>query len=129
MSDKNNYYITTTLPYVNSDPHIGFALEIVQADVLARYNSLLGKNVLFNYGTDEHGLKIYKKALERKKSPQDYCDEKVKKFNEHFFYNKFTKQLQRNTKKRRSNKIIRTIFQYNSKNTFSIRRVMKKNNK
>ena len=75
MSDKNNYYITTTLPYVNSDPHIGFALEIVQADVLARYNSLLGKNVLFNYGTDEHGVKVYNKALEEGKVPQKYCDE------------------------------------------------------
>ena len=75
MSDKNNYYITTTLPYVNSDPHIGFALEIVQADVLARYHNLLGDNVIFNYGTDEHGAKIFEKAKEMDKDPQKYCDE------------------------------------------------------
>jgi len=74
------FYITTTLPYVNAPPHIGFALEIVQADVIARYHSTLGDDVFFNTGTDEHGLKIYKKALEEKKNPQKYCDEYAAKF-------------------------------------------------
>ena len=46
-----NFYITTTLPYVNANPHIGFALEIIQADVLARYERLLGNEVIFNTGT------------------------------------------------------------------------------
>lgn len=78
--DKKKYYLTTTLPYVNADPHIGFALEIVQADVLARYHRLLGKKVIFNFGTDEHGQKIYKKAQEQKRDPQEYCDEYAKKF-------------------------------------------------
>lgn len=64
---KNKFYITTTLPYVNAPPHIGFALEIVQADVIARYHSILGDDVFFNTGTDEHGLKVYQKALEEKK--------------------------------------------------------------
>ncbi len=77
---KNNYYITTTLPYVNSDPHIGFALEIVQADVLAQYHKLLGDNVVFNYGTDEHGVKVYNKALEENIDPQKYCDKLAKTF-------------------------------------------------
>ena len=75
-----NYYITTTLPYVNAEPHIGFALEIIQADVLARYHRLLGENVLFNTGTDEHGLKIYRKAETEGKTTQDYCDEYAAKF-------------------------------------------------
>ena len=61
------YYVTTTLPYVNADPHIGFAMEIIRADVLARTHRLIGDEVFFNTGTDEHGLKIYKKALEEKK--------------------------------------------------------------
>jgi methionyl-tRNA synthetase len=74
------FYITTTLPYVNSDPHIGFALEIIQADVIARYKSLRGHEVFFNFGTDEHGQKIYKKALEEKKDPQEYVDEYARKF-------------------------------------------------
>ncbi len=77
---NKNFYITTTLPYVNSDPHIGFALEIVQADVIARYHKLLGENVFFNFGTDEHGQKIYQKALEEGKDPQKYCDEYAAKF-------------------------------------------------
>lgn len=78
--DKKNVYLTTTLPYVNADPHLGFALEIVQADAIARYHRLLGENVVFNFGTDEHGQKIYQKALEEKKDPQKYCDEYAAKF-------------------------------------------------
>ncbi|MFH1890572.1 MAG: methionine--tRNA ligase [Candidatus Kuenenbacteria bacterium] len=78
----NNFYITTTLPYVNAKPHIGFALEIVQADVISHYRRIKGDNVFFNTGTDEHGLKIYKKALEEKKDPQAYCDEYAAKFDD-----------------------------------------------
>ncbi len=78
MSKK--FYITTTLPYVNAEPHIGFALEIVQADTIARYHKLLGEKVVFNFGTDEHGQKIYQKALDEKKDPQKYCDEYAAKF-------------------------------------------------
>ena len=77
---KENFYITTTLPYVNAAPHMGFALEIVQADVIARSKRLLGCDVFFNTGTDEHGLKIYKKAQEEGKSAQDYTDEYAKRF-------------------------------------------------
>jgi methionyl-tRNA synthetase len=77
---KKNFYITTTLPYVNADPHIGFALEIVQADVIARSHALCGEEVFFNTGTDEHGLKIYRKALEEGKPPQKYVDEWAAKF-------------------------------------------------
>lgn len=80
MSPKKNYYITTTLPYVNSDPHIGFAFEIVAADVLARYHRLLGEAVIFNTGTDEHGQKIYQKAIENQQTPQAYVDEYASRF-------------------------------------------------
>ncbi|OIO52839.1 MAG: methionine--tRNA ligase [Parcubacteria group bacterium CG1_02_44_65] len=75
------FYITTTAPYVNADPHIGFALEIIQADAVARYHRLLGEEVIFGCGTDEHGLKIYRKALEEKLSPQKYCDQSVTAWN------------------------------------------------
>ena len=78
--DSKKYYITTTLPYVNADPHIGFALEIIQADALARYHKLLGEEVIFNFGTDEHGQKIYQKALDAGRDPQEYCDKYAKKF-------------------------------------------------
>lgn len=74
------YYITTTLPYVNADPHIGFALEIVTADVIARYYRQLGYDVLFNTGTDEHGQKIWQKATELNLPPQAYVDQSVTGF-------------------------------------------------
>lgn len=73
-------YLTTTLPYVNAAPHLGFALEIIQADVIARYHSLMGREVIFNTGTDEHGLKIYLKAQEEGVDVQAYVDQKVKNF-------------------------------------------------
>ncbi len=78
---QRNFYITTTLPYVNSDPHVGFALEIVQADIIARYHKALGEEVIFNTGTDEHGLKIYRSAQEESKDVQKYVDENAAKFN------------------------------------------------
>ena len=80
MGMDKKFYITTTLPYVNAEPHIGFALEIIQADVIARHQKLLGNEVVFNFGTDEHGQKIYQKATEAGKDPQEYCDEYAKKF-------------------------------------------------
>jgi len=78
--EKDHYYITTTLPYINSKPHIGFAMEIVRADVAARFHSLLGEKVFFNTGTDEHGLKIFRKSQEMKVKTQVYCDGQVKDF-------------------------------------------------
>ena len=77
---SKNFYITTTAPYVNAEPHIGFALEIIQADVIARYQRLQGKKVFFNTGTDEHGVKIYRQALKAGKRPQDFVDENAAKF-------------------------------------------------
>jgi len=74
MSENKYFYITTTLPYVNADPHIGFAAEIIKADVIARYQAQNGATVFFNTGTDEHGLKIYLKAQELGLPVQEYCD-------------------------------------------------------
>ena len=77
---KKNFYITTTLPYVNSDPHIGFAMEIIRADIIARNRTEQGDTVFFNTGTDEHGLKIYQNAVAQKVSPQEYVDGFAQKF-------------------------------------------------
>lgn len=74
MNENTFYYITTTLPYVNAAPHIGFASEIVYADVRARAARLDGHDVVFNTGTDEHGQKIYRKALEEGRDPKEYVD-------------------------------------------------------
>ena len=76
----SRFYITTTLPYVNGKPHIGFALEAVQADVMARFHAALGEDVVFNIGTDEHGTKIWEKAKEEGVTPQEFCD----RMSEHF---------------------------------------------
>lgn len=67
-------YITTTLPYVNAEPHIGFGLEMVQADTLARYWRLMGEDVFFTTGTDEHGQKIAEKADAEGTDRQAYVD-------------------------------------------------------
>jgi methionyl-tRNA synthetase len=76
----SKFYISTTLPYVNAEPHIGFAAEIIKADVIARWYTLLGDEVFFNTGTDEHGQKIYEKAKEAGMDPRTYCDGYAAKF-------------------------------------------------
>ncbi|KKQ20377.1 MAG: methionyl-tRNA synthetase, methionyl-tRNA synthetase [Parcubacteria group bacterium GW2011_GWC1_36_9] len=78
--EKKSFYITTTIPYVNADPHIGFALELVQTDVIARYQRLLGRDVFFSTGTDEHGQKIFEASEKEGKNVQDYVDQYAQKF-------------------------------------------------
>lgn len=90
------FYITTTLPYVNAEPHVGFAMEIVRADVLARAHRLIGDEVFFNTGTDEHGQKIFQKATEAGIDVKDYCDQWAEKFQVlkaslNLTYNSFTR--------------------------------------
>lgn len=68
------FYITTTLPYVNADPHVGFAMEIIRADAIARYQKLLGRDVFFNTGTDEHGQKLFTAAEKEGIAVQAYVD-------------------------------------------------------
>jgi methionyl-tRNA synthetase len=77
-----NRYITTTLPYVNDVPHIGHALEFVQADALARFYRLMGDDVFLNSGTDEHGQKIYEAAGKAGEEVQAYVDRYAKTFQE-----------------------------------------------
>lgn len=74
------FYITTTLPYVNAKPHLGFAMEIVRADAMARLHRLIGDEVFFNTGTDEHGQKIYNEAQKAGQTPTEYTDEWAAKF-------------------------------------------------
>lgn len=76
------FYITTSIAYTNAPPHIGFALECIQADVLARYYKSLGRDVFFLTGTDEHGIKIAKAAKEAGKNPQEFVDQISAKFKE-----------------------------------------------
>lgn len=80
MSDKKPFYITTTLPYVNDKPHMGHALEFVHADIVARYERLMGREVFFNTGTDEHGQKVSTKAKEEGRDVQEYADDYAARF-------------------------------------------------
>ncbi|MEK7179608.1 MAG: methionine--tRNA ligase [Patescibacteria group bacterium] len=73
-------YLTTTLPYVNADPHLGHALEFVQADALARTWRLAGDTVFFSTGTDEHGQKIYEAAEKAGQDVHAYADHYADKF-------------------------------------------------
>ncbi len=77
---NKKFYITTTLPYVNAEPHIGFAMEIIMADVLARAYRKAGDEVFFNTGTDEHGLKVYRRAQELGVDAQKYCDQQAQNY-------------------------------------------------
>ncbi len=77
-----NYFITTSIPYVNAEPHVGFGLELVMADVLARYARGLGKPVIFSTGTDEHGGKIAEKAAELNITPKEFADKISKNFSD-----------------------------------------------
>ena len=76
------FYITTTLPYVNADLHMGHALEFVRADAIARFHAKQGDDVFFNTGTDEHGTKIFEKAKAAGKEPQAFTDESFLSFKE-----------------------------------------------
>src|SRR5260221_4015065 len=76
----SNYYITTSIPYVNGEPHLGHAMEFVMADVLARNARRLGDTVIFSTGTDEHGGKIAEKAEELKLEPKALADQMSQRF-------------------------------------------------
>lgn len=73
-------YLTTAIPYVNGVPHIGHAMDYCLSDTYARYQRLIGKEVRFQVGTDEHGNKIDLKAKELGVPVKEYVDENAKKF-------------------------------------------------
>lgn len=77
---KNKFYITTSIAYANAEPHIGYALELLQADVLARHHRQKGEDVFFLTGTDEHGKKIQEKAESEGKTQKEFVDEVSEKF-------------------------------------------------
>lgn len=74
------FYVTTSIPYVNGKPHIGHAMEFVQADVLARYNRAQGKDVIFSTGTDEHGGKVMEKAAKEGMETKEFVDKLSQSF-------------------------------------------------
>lgn len=75
---KNKFYVTTAIMYVNAKPHLGYALEVIQADVLARYYRSIDRDVFYLTGTDEHGTKIQKTAEEMGVDPSELAETNTK---------------------------------------------------
>ena len=69
------FYLTNAIPYVNAKPHIGFAMELIQSDVLARYHRSIGEEVYYMLGTDENALKNVQAAEKAGKQVVDFVDE------------------------------------------------------
>ena len=78
----SKFYLTTPLYYVNDKPHIGHAYTTILADVIARYHRIMGDEVYFLTGTDEHGQKVQEAADKRNVEPKIHVDEYVKRFQE-----------------------------------------------
>jgi methionyl-tRNA synthetase len=74
---KKKFYITTAIAYPNGKPHMGHALEIIQADALARFHKLIGKDVFFQTGTDEHGTKNWQTSIKESMKIKDFLDRNV----------------------------------------------------
>lgn len=75
-----HFYVTTPIYYVNDIPHIGHAYTTIAADILARYNRLRRKKVFFLTGTDEHGQKVQKAAIQKGRTPKEHADIMVENF-------------------------------------------------
>ncbi len=76
----SRFYVTTPIYYVNAEPHLGHAYTTIIGDALTRWNRLMGNDVKFLTGTDEHGLKIQQAAEAVGKTPLEFCDEIAPKF-------------------------------------------------
>lgn len=79
-NNKVKFYITTPIYYSNQPPHVGSAYTTIAGDVIARYHRLLGEDVFFLTGVDEHGSKVAQAAKEAGKNPQEFCNEISVKF-------------------------------------------------
>jgi methionyl-tRNA synthetase len=80
MPQPDTFSVTTAIAYVNGPPHIGHALEFVEGDAIARYHRLIGKDVFFLTGTDEHGTKIVQTAEKEGVSVRELVDRNAQKF-------------------------------------------------
>src|SRR3989344_2923364 len=105
------FYVTTPIYYPNDVPHLGHAYTTIAADILSRWNKILGKEVFFLTGTDEHGKKIERISKEKGKTPKQFIDELVPKFKEawrklNIQYNYFIR-----TTDKEHEKVVREVLQ------------------
>ena len=78
--NKEKFYVTTPIYYLSGTPHLGTCSTSVYADSLARYNRMLGKDVFFLTGSDEHGQKVAEKAKAQGKTPKQFTDDLDRQF-------------------------------------------------
>ena len=113
----SKFYVTTPLYYVNDTPHIGHAYTTILADVLARYHRIMGDEVYFLTGTDEHGQKVQEAAQKRNVEPKTHVDEYVLRFQDlwkklNIEYDGFIRTTEpRHTKKVKE--LLNTLFERN----------------
>src|SRR5271156_943427 len=84
MNEKQKYYITTPIYYVNARPHIGHAYTTLVCDAVARYRRMCGDDVWFLTGTDEHGVNVERSAVAQGKTALAWSDEVSKTFRDLF---------------------------------------------
>jgi len=84
---SKRFYLTTAIYYVNGEPHLGHAYEMVISDVIARSRRSLGREAFFLTGLDEHGQKVQQAAVAAGKTPQAYCDDLA------FIWREFARRL------------------------------------
>lgn len=77
---QNKFYVTTSIAYANAKPHLGYAMELIQADTLARWHRQRGAEVRLQIGTDEHGQKLYEAATDAKTDPLTFVTDMSKTF-------------------------------------------------
>src|SRR5437588_3934777 len=80
MADKPRYYVTTAISYPNGPPHIGHAYEAIAADAIARFQRGQGRDVRFQTGTDEHGLKMAQAARAEGAEPRAFAQKMSRLF-------------------------------------------------
>lgn len=106
----NPYYVTTPIYYVNDRPHIGHCYTTLIADVAARMHRLIGRDVFFLTGTDEHAEKVVAKALENGVSPQEWADRNAEQFRRAFAFMNFSNDdFVRTTEERHKTRAARYI--------------------
>ena len=111
----SKFYLTTPLYYVNDKPHIGHSYTTILGDVIARYHRIMGDEVFFLTGTDEHGQKVQEAAEKRNVEPKIHVDEYVKRFQEvwkrlHISYDDFIRTTEpRHTE--RVKELLNTLYE------------------
>lgn len=108
---NKKYYVTTPIYYINDVPHIGHAYTTISADVMARYKRLCGYDVYFLTGTDEHGQKVEKAAMEQGVHPRELADRMVYRFTDLWKTLNITNSGHIRTTEERHKKVVQYMFE------------------